>query len=53
MSDIEARIAEMFQEKLTGDRQVVSMEDVKQVISIMGEPEAYLDEEAEKAQEER
>lgn len=53
MGDIEARIAEMFQEKLKNGRMVVSMEDVAELMSIMGEPEAYLDEEAEQAQKAR
>ena len=44
MADIEARIAEMLQEKL-GDKQVVSMQNVEDVISVMGQPEDYLDEE--------
>lgn len=43
MADIEARIAELFQERLAGGRQVVSITDVDHVISIMGQPEDYLD----------
>ncbi len=43
MSDIEARLAEMFQEKLSKGRMVVSLEDVNEAIGILGEPEAYLD----------
>ncbi|MFT6166689.1 MAG: phage shock protein PspC (stress-responsive transcriptional regulator) [Vicingaceae bacterium] len=45
MSDIEARIAELFKEKLGLGRDVITMENVKQVVEIMGEPEAYIDEE--------
>ncbi len=46
MSDIEARIAEMLSEKLNDRKQVISKEDIEEVIAIMGEPEAYIDEEA-------
>ena len=45
MADIEARIAELFKEKLGLARDVITMENVKQVVEIMGEPEAYMDEE--------
>jgi len=45
MADIEARIAELFKEKLGLARDVITMENVKQVAEIMGEPEAYMDEE--------
>lgn len=45
MADIEARIAELFKEKLGIGRDVITMENVKQVVEIMGEPEAYMDEE--------
>src|SRR5690606_17813037 len=41
MRDIEIRIAELFSAKLKSDRQVISMEDLDEVIEIMGEPEDY------------
>lgn len=41
MSDIESRIAEVFQERMAKMRNVVSLEDVEHVISMMGEPEAF------------
>ncbi|MFT4777799.1 MAG: phage shock protein PspC (stress-responsive transcriptional regulator) [Flavobacteriales bacterium] len=41
ISDIEARIAELFNERLGTDRQVVINDDVEQVIIIMGKPEQY------------
>lgn len=44
LADIEARFAELFQEKLKAEQQVVSMADVNQAIEVMGQPEAYLDE---------
>ncbi len=46
MADIEARIAELFKEKLGLGRDLITMENVKQVVEIMGEPEAYMDEES-------
>lgn len=42
MADIEARIAELFQERLDGHRQVVSLPDVDHVIGVMGQPEDYI-----------
>jgi phage shock protein PspC (stress-responsive transcriptional regulator) len=44
MSDIEARIAEMLQSKVSGSKQAVVMADVEHVISVMGGPEAFADE---------
>lgn len=41
LSDIEARIAELFHEKMENERQVVTVKEVDQVISIMGQPEDY------------
>lgn len=44
--DIEIRIAELFSENITDENQVVTLNDVDRVISIMGKPEDYiLDEE--------
>lgn len=40
--DIEARIAELFQEKMQGERQVVSIQHVEEVIAVMGQPEDYV-----------
>lgn len=42
ISDIEARIAELFSERLVNERQVVSITDVNEVITIMGQPEDYM-----------
>ena len=39
--DIEARIAELFSEKMKIDRQVISLRQVEEVIEIMGQPEDY------------
>ncbi|MCI1752815.1 MAG: hypothetical protein LKM36_08110 [Flavobacteriales bacterium] len=42
MADIEARVAELFHERLQG-RQAVSMADVDHVKQVMGQPEDYVD----------
>jgi phage shock protein PspC (stress-responsive transcriptional regulator) len=41
MKDIESRIAELFQERLKNDKQVVGLSEIEEVISIMGQPEDY------------
>jgi len=41
MKDIEMRIAELLTEKNRGDKQVVGMKDVEEVIVVMGQPEDY------------
>ena len=38
ISDIEGRIAELLQERITDAKQVISIEDVEEVISLMGDP---------------
>ncbi|PKV50342.1 phage shock protein C (PspC) family protein [Aquimarina sp. MAR_2010_214] len=46
ISDIEARIAELFSEKIKDERQVIGNKEVEEVIAVMGQPEDYrLDEE--------
>ncbi len=46
IADIEARIAELFSEKIKDERQVIGVQEVDEVIAIMGQPEDYrLDEE--------
>jgi phage shock protein PspC (stress-responsive transcriptional regulator) len=47
ISDIEARIAEIFQSKVSEKKEVITLEDVKDVISIMGKPEDFYDTEEE------
>ncbi|MBT8303217.1 MAG: PspC domain-containing protein [Bacteroidia bacterium] len=42
IADIEARIAELFNERVDNDKQVVGMKVVDEVITIMGQPEDYL-----------
>lgn len=41
MQDIEARIAELFQERTGEAKQVINMKDVDEVMAIMGQPEDY------------
>ncbi|TYA84288.1 PspC domain-containing protein [Seonamhaeicola marinus] len=42
ISDIEARIAELFNERVENNKQVIGIKQVDEVISIMGQPEDYL-----------
>ncbi len=42
IADIEARIAELFNEKKKDDRQVIGIKEVEEVIAIMGQPEDYM-----------
>ncbi len=41
IADIEARIAELFQERMENERQVITMKEVDAVIKVMGQPEDY------------
>ena len=41
IADIEARIAELFREKMENERQVITSKEVDAVIAIMGQPEDY------------
>jgi phage shock protein PspC (stress-responsive transcriptional regulator) len=45
LSDIETRMAELFRTKLTNYKQVISSEDVRQAISVLGTPEDISDNE--------
>ena len=44
ISDIESRIAELLKEKITKSQQVVTSKEVERIISIMGKPEEFADE---------
>ena len=46
ISDIEARIAEIFSENLKWEKQVISIDDVNKLINIMGEPDEFEDNES-------
>jgi len=41
IKDIESRIAELFQERLKNENQVIGLKEVDEVIAIMGQPEDY------------
>jgi len=41
IADIESRIAEIFQSQTRGKKQVITLEDVNEVIRIMGKPEDF------------
>lgn len=43
ISDIEARIVELFQQKLNSKKEVITMEDVEEVITVMGKPSDFED----------
>lgn len=45
ISDIEARISEHFSEKVKDNNQVITLQDVEEIIEIMGKPEEIADEE--------
>jgi hypothetical protein len=47
MSDIEARVAELFTERLQRNKNVVNKEDVEQIIEILGKPSQFGGDEAE------
>jgi len=42
ISDIEHRIAELFNERVQNEKQVIRIKEVDEVITIMGQPEDYL-----------
>ena len=42
ISDIEARIAELFTERIKDEKQVISITEVEEVITVMGQPEDYM-----------
>jgi phage shock protein PspC (stress-responsive transcriptional regulator) len=46
MRDIEARISELFSEKIESQSQVISLKELDQVIAVMGQPEDYSVDEA-------
>lgn len=39
LSDIETRLAELFRAKMTGYKQVITIDDVREAISVLGTPE--------------
>lgn len=51
MEDIEGRIAELFRERLTKGKEVITEADVDRTVEILGRPEAFGDGEASEAEE--
>lgn len=51
LADIEARMSELFRSRITSYKQVITMEDVREVISVMGTPEDISDEEGPSARD--
>lgn len=47
ISDIELRIAELFMERTSNQKQVITEHDVDDIIAIMGQPEDYMEEDEE------
>ncbi|HBE43286.1 MAG TPA: hypothetical protein DDW27_19220 [Bacteroidales bacterium] len=45
LSDIETRISELFRARLSSFKQVITMDDVRYAISVLGNPEDFHDEE--------
>ncbi len=51
LSDIESRISELFRIRLTAYKQVISMDDVRHAISVLGTPEDISDNEGASARD--
>jgi phage shock protein PspC (stress-responsive transcriptional regulator) len=51
LSDIETRMAELFRAKMTGYKQVITITDVTEVISVLGTPEDIADGESNSSHE--
>ncbi len=51
ISDIETRLAELFRTKITSYKQVITIDDVRQAISVMGTPEDISDNDHRSAKE--
>ncbi len=52
IADVEARIAELFQERIGDRKEVVNLPDVEHIIEVMGLPEDFEDEELEQIPQE-
>ena len=50
ISDIEGRIAELLQERISDAKQVISISDIEEVIALMGDPGQFDTEEGEESQ---
>jgi len=47
ISDIELRVAELFMERINDQKQVITFSDVDDVITVLGKPEDYIDDDEE------
>lgn len=50
MADIEARIAELFSESLKRNKTVINLEDVEEIINVLGKPNQFSEDEDEDTQ---
>jgi phage shock protein PspC (stress-responsive transcriptional regulator) len=53
MQDIESRIAEIFQDRIRDQKQVITLSDVEEVTQMMGKPEQFGDEESREKETEK
>jgi len=51
ISDIEGRVAELLQERMQEQKQVVTIEDIDEIIEIMGQPSDFIEDDAEPHEE--
>lgn len=47
ITDIEGRVAELFAEKTKGENKIITLEMIEEVISVMGTPEDFIEQNAE------
>lgn len=47
VKDVEMRMAELFRKKTSDSKEVINLDDIDEVIGILGQPEDYMDDEAE------
>jgi phage shock protein PspC (stress-responsive transcriptional regulator) len=52
MTDIEARVSELFSEKLQKGKNVINIKDVEEVINVLGKPNQFSEEDAEEGSQE-
>ncbi|SRR6056297_1548240 len=45
MQEVESRIAELFSDRIKGDKKIITAKDVNQVIEILGEPKDFANQE--------
>lgn len=47
VNDVEIRMAELFRKKTSDAKEVINLDDIDEVIGILGQPEDYIDDDAE------